>query len=137
MLSCGLGNSYGHPHEETMEKLAAMEIALYRTDQQGNLIAETDGTAITWNVLPSGDYSSGDDWDGTVGAESKVSAKSSAGGVSQEAAETYILNTNTRRFHYSTCRSVGQMSEKNKKTVSLGRDAILADGYRPCGICKP
>lgn len=53
------------------------------------------------------------------------------------AAQKYILNTNTKKFHYPTCNSVSQMAEKNKKAVTASRDEIIADGYSPCGNCKP
>lgn len=31
----------------------------------------------------------------------------------------YILNTNTKKFHYPRCSSVGKMSEKNKKELTF------------------
>lgn len=49
----------------------------------------------------------------------------------------YIVNTNTGKFHYPTCRSVSQMSEKNKAYSTKSRDELIAAGYSPCGICKP
>ena len=51
--------------------------------------------------------------------------------------QTYILNTNTKKFHKPDCRSVKQMSEKNKKQVKDMRDHIIDDGYDPCKICNP
>lgn len=67
VISCGAGNSYGHPHKDTMEKLEDMEIPVFRTDVQGTIVAKSDGTAITWNQEPCNDYSPGDDSDeGTV-----------------------------------------------------------------------
>lgn len=50
---------------------------------------------------------------------------------------TYILNTNTKKFHYSTCSAVKQMKDKNKKESNKSRDQIIAEGYSPCGICNP
>lgn len=50
---------------------------------------------------------------------------------------TYILNTNTKKFHYSSCRSVKQMSDKNKSTFTGTRDEIISRGYDPCGVCHP
>lgn len=49
----------------------------------------------------------------------------------------YILNTNTKKFHYTYCGSVNQMSEKNKQPYSGGRDDIIAMGYEPCKNCNP
>lgn len=50
---------------------------------------------------------------------------------------TYVLNTNTHKFHYPDCQSVSDMKEKNKKIVEGTRDEIIADGYSPCGRCNP
>ena len=51
--------------------------------------------------------------------------------------QTYILNTNTKKFHKPSCRSVKQMSAKNKKEVKDTRDHVIEDGYDPCKICNP
>lgn len=49
----------------------------------------------------------------------------------------YILNTNTKKFHYPTCSSVNDMKEKNKKEFFGTRDEAISNGYSPCGRCKP
>ena len=49
----------------------------------------------------------------------------------------YILNTNTKKFHYPTCSSVNDMKEKNKQEFFGTRDEAIANGYSPCGRCKP
>ena len=49
----------------------------------------------------------------------------------------YILNTNTKKFHYPTCSSVNDMKEKNKQEFFGTRDEAIALGYSPCGRCKP
>ena len=49
----------------------------------------------------------------------------------------YILNTNTKKFHYPNCSSVGQMAEKNKKAYTGNRDDIINMGYSPCKRCNP
>ena len=50
---------------------------------------------------------------------------------------TYILNTNTRRFHLPSCSGVSSMKDSNKETYRGSRDALLEEGYTPCGICSP
>jgi len=50
VISCGTGNTYGHPHKETMTRLTAMEIPIYRTDIDGTIIFVTDGKQITITV---------------------------------------------------------------------------------------
>jgi predicted PP-loop superfamily ATPase len=58
-------------------------------------------------------------------------------GDSSESSTTYILNRNTKVFHYPSCSSVSQMSEKNKKSYTGTRDGAIEQGYRPCGRCNP
>ena len=53
------------------------------------------------------------------------------------AAQQYVLNTNTKKFHKPSCSSVKQMKEKNKKVVTLSRQEIINMGYDPCGRCHP
>ena len=50
---------------------------------------------------------------------------------------SYILNTNTKVFHYPFCRSVKQMSEKNKKEFYGTSSEARNLGYKSCGNCKP
>ena len=49
----------------------------------------------------------------------------------------YVLNTNTRRFHLPDCPSVEEMKPSNRREYTGSREALLTDGYRPCGRCKP
>ena len=49
----------------------------------------------------------------------------------------YILNTNSKKFHLTTCSSISKINEKNKaEYIGLKSDLLLQD-YAPCGICKP
>ena len=43
VISCGTGNSYGHPKDITMENLSKYTDKIYRTDLQGTIIFESDG----------------------------------------------------------------------------------------------
>ena len=44
VISCGEGNSYGHPHSETMDRLNAIGTQIYRTDKQGTVTVICDGS---------------------------------------------------------------------------------------------
>ncbi len=50
---------------------------------------------------------------------------------------TYILNTNSRKFHYSSCSSVKQIADHNKSSFSGVREALITQGYDPCQRCHP
>lgn len=60
VISCGEGNSYGHPHAEVLNRFRSMGIQVFRTDEQGSVIAESDGTGITWNCAPSETWQTGE-----------------------------------------------------------------------------
>ena len=59
VISCETGNSYGHPHAETLNKLRAAGVQLFRTDDQGTITVTSDGSTLTWNTSPSDDWVSG------------------------------------------------------------------------------
>lgn len=48
VISCGADNDYGHPHREVLERLQKRDIAVYRTDELGSILAVTDGRKIWW-----------------------------------------------------------------------------------------
>ena len=50
---------------------------------------------------------------------------------------TYVLNINSKKFHYPSCKSVEQMKETNRKYVTWSREEAIANGYEPCGNCHP
>jgi beta-lactamase superfamily II metal-dependent hydrolase len=49
VISCGAGNSYGHPHTETLRKFGSKgrNIKLFRTDKDGTVVITTDGHKVT------------------------------------------------------------------------------------------
>lgn len=60
VISCGEGNSYGHPHAETLNRLRAMGIKVFRTDEQGTIVASSDGKSITFNAAPDESWKAGE-----------------------------------------------------------------------------
>lgn len=52
IISAGVGNPYGHPHNETIEKLLASGVTIYGTFRSGTIVASTDGTSITFQDSP-------------------------------------------------------------------------------------
>ncbi len=57
--------------------------------------------------------------------------------VQKNNAVTYVLNTNTRKFHYSSCRDVRRIKQKNYSEFTGTREDVMAQGYDPCGHCNP
>lgn len=52
VISAGAGNKYGHPAQETMDKLKAKGVKVFRTDEQKTIIATSNGKEINFNVKP-------------------------------------------------------------------------------------
>lgn len=50
VISCGMGNDYGHPHKEVTNRLTKAGILILRTDLAGNIHFRTDGETI--ELLP-------------------------------------------------------------------------------------
>ncbi|WP_257459736.1 ComEC/Rec2 family competence protein [Archangium lipolyticum] len=47
VISCGAGNDYGHPANETLQRLGATGAHIFRTDLQGEVVAVSNGTTVT------------------------------------------------------------------------------------------
>lgn len=116
-----------------------------------------------YNVQPgiTIDYATGDSWlssekgnsDSSSGGNSAVSQSAAdKSGTQQAAVQTesvketsapvstgteYILNTNTKKFHYPSCSSVKQMKASNKKEYTGSRDDLITQRYDPCKKCNP
>lgn len=59
VISCGENNDYGHPHSEVLNRLRLMGTKVYRTDEQGTIVAISDGSEIRFNMSPSESWKSG------------------------------------------------------------------------------
>lgn len=54
----------------------------------------------------------------------------------EKAFTTYVLNTSTKKIHYSWCSSVEKIKAENYSTTTDYAGAI-SDGYVPCQKCNP
>jgi len=126
VISCGEGNSYGHPHAEVLNRLRSMGVEVFRTDEQGSIIASSDGENINWNCSATDSWQSG---------EQTESDRENSDNVTEQT--TYVLNTNTKKFHRETCSSVSQIKEENFQKVQMNREELEQSGYSPCKNCNP
>ena len=51
IISVGINNTYKHPHDETLKKLNDKKIIIYRTDQEGTIVAESNGDIIQFKTI--------------------------------------------------------------------------------------
>ena len=69
------------------------------------------------------DYATGDSW---LAEENR-----------QTGPVSYILNTNTMKFHRPDCPSAASIRPENRQEYDGDRDTLIQWGYAPCGSCKP
>lgn len=118
VISVGMGNSYGHPEKETLEKLENIGAEIYRTDLQGTIVCSTDGETITFQL-------------GSTNADSE---KAEGAGSVEESEGHYIGNKNSKKFHTEDCSS---LPGENNRVYLESREEAISLGYEPCGSCKP
>lgn len=53
VISCGMNNSYGHPHEDTLSRFRDAEVKVYRTDLQGSVVCTSDGKTVSFSTEKS------------------------------------------------------------------------------------
>ncbi len=137
LISSGKDNKYGHPTEKTLSSLEEVNSEIFRTDEEGTIIIESDGDDL---VISANDillyYKENPNDSVTRASINAKNENKTETEVSNESQQQYILNTNSKKFHYPDCPSVGKMSEKNKRSVISSRDELLNQGYEPCNYCN-
>ena len=118
VISCGEGNSYGHPDENTLSRLRDADVTVFRTDMQGTITCTSDGTTVSFIT------------------ERNQNAITNPTVPTPESTlpEYYIGNKNTKRFHLPTCSGLPQ--EQNRVQFNT-RDEAVDAGHTACGTCNP
>ena len=79
------------------------------------------------------------------GSTAAAAAAAAAGSVSQTPASSgagsgtasYVLNTNTKKFHRPYCASVSRMKSSHRWYYTGTRASVISMGYVPCANCTP
>ena len=164
VISVGAGNSYGHPTEAVLSRLRDAGVTTFRTDMQGEITAVSDGQTINFSSAKNaaaetlanagagqnaGQTGGGNSATQTAGSGQNTGgaaaiASANAGGGNADGAAgagttagSYVLNTNSHKFHLPGCSSVDTISPKNRKDVNESREQIVSEGYAPCKRCNP
>ena len=117
VISCGVNNKYGHPHEETLSILRDAGVDVYRTDLLGTITIGSDGRNYTV---------------GTEHTATDAQLNPTDPAASGTAQQGYIGNVNSKKFHLPSCPNLP--AEKNQILFSSYDEAVAA-GYTPCGTC--
>lgn len=101
---------------------SGVELEGYSVEDNGQSV---QFNVYCYNVQPGVaiNYANGDNW-----AENQTQTEVESA--------NYIINTNSGKFHLSTCSSAQNISEKNRQEYSGSREDLLLN-YQPCQICNP
>jgi competence protein ComEC len=124
VISCGEGNSYGHPHDNLLSRLRDADVTVFRTDMQGTITAASDGNAVTFTAERGANAETNPTAPGALGAN--PSETSPAAGAER------IGNRNTGVYHAPDCKSLP--NEKNR-VYFKSREEAEAAGMRPHEAC--
>lgn len=163
VISVGTGNRYGHPGEETMDRLEHTGAAIYRTDLNGQITLLSDGKKITVEtkgpsrlkaVAPASATSTGAratpgvpavpvvDRVEEVGAAESNPARPShdltPAAVDNMPAEAcaFPASNSSEVFHEASCGNAARISPSNLVCYETKEQAVAA-GRRSAGCCKP
>ncbi|MCR4943961.1 MAG: DNA/RNA non-specific endonuclease [Clostridium sp.] len=101
-------------------------------NQPGITINYADGTShLTANGQAGSSASSN-----SSNSSSSTSNKNSNQTATSTSA-SYVLNTNSHKFHLPACSSAPKKDSADRKDVNESREQIIAEGYDPCKKCNP
>ena len=148
VISCGKGNSYGHPHDEVLSRLRDADVYLFRTDLQGDITCTSNGSSVSfsvsrnWNANVFGDVGNNSTQPpAETEPEATEPAETTPPATEPPADETegmdYVLNTNSMKFHDPNCEWAQKINDRNRADYTGSREDLIAQGYSPCGGCNP
>lgn len=148
VISVGGDNQYGHPTNEVLSDLQDRGVTLFRTDIQGTVHCISDGRSIRFEVernanfdtyLAAGGYQKYLREQTAIDTETAPERALPEEDNSEEIVQDvlYVVNTNTRKFHYPSCSSVSTIKDSNKWEYTGTRQELIEMGYDPCGKCHP
>jgi len=130
IISVGKDNDYGHPTQATLTKLEQANISIFRTDENGTIIATSDGTKITFDKKPTENNNQVAVNSTTTADGVNANVTTNLGNNENIEVTVYITNSG-KKYHKDGCSFLS----KSKIAISL-IDAI-SKKYTPCKVCNP
>lgn len=121
VIMVGKGNTYGHPHEETLQKLSAAGVDIYRTDISGDIVITTDGQSYSINNSTT---------------PFKFEPTPTVPVTSEPASGVFVGSIKSDKYHYPDCRYAESIVPENRIWFDSVQDA-KNQGYSACGVCRP
>jgi len=96
---------------------------------------------FAYNVQPGIviDYATGDNYavSGEQASQPEKEPEYAKYLLEEDVTGTYVLNTKKMKFHLPDCEGAVSMSEENREEYTGSRNALVEQGYTPCGSCNP
>jgi competence protein ComEC len=128
IIMCSKTNSYGHPHQETLNKLSAANVDIYRTDLHGNIVFVTDGKTYSVNKEP---YSYAENQQPPPTSENVPATI-----IPMVILGEFVGSKNSDKYHYPSCSYAESIKESNRIWFDSVQAAAAA-GYVACKGCNP
>ena len=113
VISCGEGNKNGHPSAQTLNNFRSRGIKTFRTDNQGTIVAYSDGSDITWNASPDTTWTPCE----PKGSSSSWSTASKKGSVKDSAGKT-TSKTSSKKTTAKSTTAKSTTDKASSKTSS-------------------
>ena len=127
VISVGEGNSYGHPHADTLAILNEVDAKIYRTDEQGTIVVTADqnkkitvdkkASTVKENAPP-------------VVIQTPTENVQNEPSVSDNQSQVVYRTKTGKKYHRSGC---SYLKSKFETTVSEAQSM----GLGPCSVCNP
>ena len=136
VISVGKDNKYGHPDKDTMDKLQAMGIEVYRNDIQQNIVATSNGKEWRWDQEPCNDYSSGNKKDAGTNPATKIQEDPVGGETPSDGGGTsgggmVWISKSGKKYH--SAPDCGSMNPNNTTEITQGE--AESKGLERCSKC--
>jgi competence protein ComEC len=125
VISCGRGNSYGHPHKEALQLLKQYGVTVYRTDEQGIITVTVRGDKLEVATEYSG---SSEPPNGLPGRNTAPGMQREMPGIGG----SFIGNPSSHIYHASDCSS---LPNPNNRVYFKSEKEAKNAGYHPHRQC--
>lgn len=119
VFEVGKDNSYGHPHQEVIERWQNIGAEILRTDKDGTITIISDGKELSVKTEKGSIYED-------VTAEK-----------ARDEQYKWVLNTNSKKIHTPDCASVKKISTANTEYSDKSLNELEEQGYTCCKACNP